>query len=129
MKKTYVLKCICIDEGNDFGLELGQELWYNTRAQMYRYLTTKWSGAHWENNVLHVEDGSKLNPYFNSIWKYSIPMTASIEHAKEYKRLADIRRIGEFVESIGDFRCEIYVIKNSEICRLEDDIEVYRPNR
>lgn len=114
MKNQYIVECKCINENNDFGLEVGQIGYYNTDAQSFKYQTKRWSTVGWDNwssyKIREQNDGG--NPYFGlNLWKYNIPVTSNIDHAAFFKNLATAQKIAEDIEKIGDFACKILVVK------------------
>lgn len=106
----YIMKCICIDEGNDFGVKLDEVFYYNHRAQSVRY-KTRMTNNHYDWNT-HTQYGNE-NPYCHSFFDTNLPITPNINNAQLYKKLAELEKIKRLIERIGDFRCEIYKVKTS----------------
>lgn len=115
MEDRYIIECTCINKDNDFGLKAGDVGYYNKNAQTYKYLTEKWVKREWhfdtESNQMITDVDGKQNPYLESYWSYSIPVTPKMNNAKIYKRLAETENVIRNIEKIGDFSCKILVLK------------------
>lgn len=111
MEDRYIIKCVCINKDNDFGINVGDVFYYNKNAQTLRYLTKHWCGVDWNNNIYYPEDIDNKNPYHNDYWTYNVPVTNKINNAKIYKRLSEAKKVCEEIEKIGDFSCKILVLR------------------
>lgn len=108
LNDRYILKCTCIDEGNDFGMSYGQVGYYNRKAQTFSYKTLMSNNQYdWQTGV---QSGHR-NEYQHSFWDRNIPVTPEINNAQIYKKQGEIKKIKDLIDSIGDFTCEIYRVK------------------
>jgi len=114
IKDTYIIECLCINESNDFNMRKGFVGYYNKNANTFRY-QTKFSTVTWVGSAQIYNEPDNVNPYFGDVWHGAVPVTPNIDNAKIYKRIADVEKIVAEIESVGDFKCRILVLRTQII--------------